>query len=80
MPTMITKTGHRFADVDMRKGDQYEATEDEALLIQTLGWAELKKNPTPEEYQTAAIKSADSAPDQPRQKRSYRRRDMRAES
>lgn len=78
---MITTSSHVFADKQMRKGDEYEATSDEADIVEALGWSKRKplEKIEPKEQSKEESVIADAAPDAPRQKRQYRRRDMTAQ-
>ncbi len=71
MPVMRVNQPHVFADVGRVKGDEYTATEAEASLLEALGWSARVAHDgnvyPPVQHLT-----------QPRKKRTYTRRDMRA--
>lgn len=78
MPRMKVCKSHSWNEKTVRPDDEYQATEDEAKLVEALEWSK-RLQAHPEVAKVLAV-GAMISPRTGREKRQYRRRDMRSES
>lgn len=77
---MTTLKAHRYANRQYKAGDEYEAKATDVRLIKALGWAkETPPNPAPP-ADPPRLTLAALAADETKPRRTYRRRDLSAES
>ena len=75
MPTMKALQPHIWQQRTVKRGEEYPATENEAVLVEALGWSKR----LPDRIDIINLDSGLGGETLPRPKRQYRRRDMTAE-
>lgn len=85
MQRMVANEAFPYAGRDLARGEQFEASDEDAKVLKILRRAsDAIDPPAPEKIETAAMKPESGElfeeQNKPKPKRNYKRRDMRAEN